>query len=333
MRVGKGALSSAPFYFVKLCLKLREVVDNCAKLDYSCFVLREHRLRKIEDSLARQPFLEVKTLARQLRVSDATVRRDLAALHNAGRLKRTRGGALPQDPKSEGKNRVAEVDEDNSFATFSASQIADKARPFGERATIHGDAKTRIGALAATLVRDGQSVMLAGGTTCLALARQLGHHRISVVTNSLPAATLLGGNLGVDVLVTGGMVYSRRDLLIGPHVKHTLSQIHAADLLFLGGSGADVEGFFDSNHWEVEAQRELMARANRVVLLLDSSKVNRRDIVLVAPWNDVDVLVTDEVPEASGGEEFAQALRKAQVQVLVAQDASAPLKNKAKTNN
>ena len=296
-------------------------------------MLREHRLRKIEDSLARQPFLEVKTLARQLRVSDATVRRDLAALHNQGRLKRTRGGALPHSQVQRENGGPSSVGEDSSRPVLSAAKIADKARPFAERATIHGDAKTRIGALAASLVSDGQSLMLAGGTTCLALARQLVHHHISVITNSLPAATLLGGNLGVDVLVTGGMVYSRRDLLIGPHVKHTLSQIHAADLLFLGGSGADSEGFFDSNHWEVEAQRELMARAHRVVLLLDSSKFNRRDIVLVAPWSDVDVLVTDQAPEAAGGEEFAQALRKAKVEVMVAENGSAPLKNKAKKND
>lgn len=295
-------------------------------------MLREHRLRKIEDSLARQPFLEVKALARQLRVSDATVRRDLEALHNAGRLKRTRGGALPHS-FSQNQTAPSPNNAETTSVEPSLAKIADNAKPFAERATIHGDAKTRIGALAATLVRDGQSVMLAGGTTCLALARQLVHHRISVVTNSLPAATLLGGNLGVDVLVTGGMVYSRRDLLIGPHVKHTLTQIHAADLLFLGGSGADAEGFFDSNHWEVEAQRELMARANRVVLLLDSSKFNRRDMVMVAPWSEVDVLVTDAAPEESGGEEFAKALRKAKVEVLVVENGAIPLKNKAKKGN
>lgn len=293
-------------------------------------MLREHRLRKIEDAMARQPFLEVKALARQLRVSDATVRRDLAALHEAGRLKRTRGGALPQREKA----ITSPVETSAPLSEIFTEKIADQARPFAERSTINSDAKTRIAALAATLVKDGQSVMLAGGTTCLALARQLVHHRISVVTNSLPAATLLGGNLGVDVLVTGGMVYSRRDLLIGPLVAHTLSQIHAADLLFLGGSGADAEGFFDSNHWEVEAQRELMARANGVVLLLDSSKFNRRDIMMVAPWNKVQVLVTDAAPEDVGGEEFAHALRKAKVQVLIAsqqdEKREKPLKIKAK---
>ena len=292
-------------------------------------MLREHRLRKIEDALARQPFLEVKSLARQLRVSDATVRRDLSALHDAGRLKRTRGGALPQREEI----APAEVASPLPLSEISTEKIADQARPFAERSTINSAAKTRIGVLAATLVSDGQSVMLAGGTTCLALARQLVHYRISVVTNSLPAATLLGGNLGVDVLVTGGMVYSRRDLLIGPLVSHTLSQIHAADLLFLGGSGADAEGFFDCNHWEVEAQRELMARANKVVLLLDSAKFNRRDMMMVAPWKKVDVLVTDAAPEEMGGEELARALRRAKVQVLVAKNSEKPLKHKAKKEN
>ena len=88
--------------------------------------------------------------------------------------------------------------------------------------------------------------------------------------------------------------------------------------LSIGASGADSEGFFDSNHWEVEAQRELMARANKVVLLLDASKFNKRDMVFVAPWDKVDYLVTDAPPEAAGGKELAAMLRRAGVQVVVA---------------
>lgn len=276
-------------------------------------MLREHRLRKIEDALARQPFLEVKTLAKQLRVSDATVRRDLEALHNDGRLQRTRGGAVPHNTR---QRKTAATSP--ALSQPSLKNSADVAVPFAQRETLHADAKERIGAAAASLVHDGQSILLAGGTTCLAAARHLRNHNVSVVTNSLPAAVLLGGTLGVDVTVTGGMVYSRRDLLIGPHVAQTLAHIHTADLLFLGCSGADSEGFFDSNHWEVEAQRELMARAHKTVLLLDASKFNRRDMVFVAPWREVDILVTDTPPEQSGGEELVLALREAEVEVIVA---------------
>ena len=272
-------------------------------------MLREHRLSKIEDALVRQPFLEVKTLAKQLRVSDATVRRDLEALHVAGRLKRTRGGAMPHggsERKTAASNPPA-VDPNS-----------DAVVPFSQRETLNAGAKERIGEAASELIHDGQSVLLAGGTTCLAAARYLRRYHVSVVTNSLPAATLLGGTLGVDVTVTGGVVYSRRDILIGPHVAQTLAQVHAADVLFLGCSGADAEGFYDSNHWEVEAQHELMKRANRVILLLDSSKFNRRDMVLVAPWSDVHILVTDAPPEQNGGEVLTAALRAANVQVIVA---------------
>jgi DeoR/GlpR family transcriptional regulator of sugar metabolism len=276
-------------------------------------MLREHRLRKIEDALARQPFLEVKTLAQQLRVSDATVRRDLEALHRDGRLKRTRGGAMPHSVR-ERRSTVSSL----PLSTPTINDSTDPAVPFAQRKTINASAKERIGAAAAKLARDGQSILLAGGTTCLAAARHLRNHHVSVVTNSLPAAVLLGGTLGVDVTVTGGMVYSRRDLLIGPHVAQTLAHIHSADLLFLGCSGANAEGLFDSNHWEVEAQRELMARANKVVLLLDAAKFDRRDMVFVAPWREVDILITDAPPEQSGGDELTAALREAEVEVIVA---------------
>jgi len=279
-------------------------------------MLREHRLRKIEDALACQPFLEVKTLAQQLHVSDATVRRDLESLHQAGRLQRTRGGAvLP-----EAREREAETASSVAFPAVDPS--ADAVAPFAQRAALHADAKTLIGEAAANLIQDGQSVLLAGGTTCLAAARFFRQNRVSVVTNALHAAVLLGGTLGVDVLVTGGMVYSKHDVLIGPQVAQTLSQVRAADWLLIGASGADAEGFFDSNHWEVEAQREMMARANQVVLLLDSSKFNRRDMAFVAPWSEVDILVTDAPPEQSGGPELAAALQAAQVQVILAGDAA-----------
>ncbi len=260
----------------------------------------------------RQPFLEVKTLARQLRVSDATVRRDLEALHIAGRLKRTRGGAMPHRV-GERKNETP-----SSSPVVPIDTNPDAIVPFSQRQTLHADAKERIGEAAAELVQDGQSLLLSGGTTCLAAARYLRRYHVSVVTNSLPAATLLGGTLGVDVTVTGGMVYSRRDILIGPHVAQMLAHVHAADVLFLGCSGADAEGFYDSNHWEVEAQHELMKRAKRVVLLLDSSKFNRRDMVLVAPWSDVDILITDAPPEQNGGAALNAVLREANVQVIVA---------------
>lgn len=263
-------------------------------------MLREHRWLKIEEALGEQPFLEIRDLAKVLGVSDATVRRDLESLHNEGRLKRTRGGAT--------------LTEQSQTETTTESDVALENVPtFSLRTQLNAEAKEKIGRAAASLIENGDNILIAGGSTPYAAARYLRHRRVSVVTNSLPTAALLGETLGVDVLVTGGLVYPRHNILIGPQLKQTLQGVRAADWLFIGGSGATSEGFFDSNYLEVEAQRELMARANRVALLLDSTKFEKRDMILVAAWDEIDVLVTDTQPP----KEWQDVLKRAGVRIVL----------------
>lgn len=273
-------------------------------------MLREHRWQKIENALGKQPFLEIRDLAKLLRVSDATVRRDIETLHNEGRLRRTRGGAtLSSTPLAQ-----SIISRNGTASHESAlSESLDHVATFNERAKLHATAKDRIGRAAAGLIKDRQNILIAGGSTPYAAAKYLRQRRVSVATNSLPTAAMLGETLGVDVLVTGGMVYPKHDILIGPQLKQTLQSVRAADWLLLGASGVDNEGFYDSNHLEVEAQCELISRANHVALLLDSSKFTRRDMILVAQWKAIDVLVTDKAPPR----ELAAALKRAKVRVLV----------------
>lgn len=286
-------------------------------------MLREHRYRQIEDALLQQPFLEVRDLADLLRVSEATVRRDLETLHSAGRIARTRGGAMGVESGETGaENRTGKAA--STHAGKSAPQDVREeslthVSSFSQRMHIGAGAKRKIGAAAANLIKDGQSILLAGGTTTYAAAHFLQSRRVSVVTNSLPAAGLLGETLGVDVLVTGGMVYPKHDILIGPQLKKTLESVHAADWLLLGAGGASADGFFDSNHWEVEAQRELMARAERVALLLDAEKFARLDMVFVAKWKEIQVLITNAPPPKA----VKAALQKAGVKLIVAKEKAA----------
>jgi DeoR/GlpR family transcriptional regulator of sugar metabolism len=270
-------------------------------------MLREHRWQKIEHALAGQPFLEIRDLAKLLEVSDATVRRDIESLHQVGRVKRTRGGVTLQD-----ETKSAPRAEAGSTPGTSGDDSLERVASFAARAKTNAKAKEKIGALAASLIKDGQSLLIAGGSTPYSAAKNLRFRHVSVVTNSLPTATLLGETLGVDVLVTGGMVYPKHDILIGPQLKQTLENVRAADWLLMGASGASAEGFFDSNHLEVEAQHELMARAKHVALLLDATKFKRRDMIFVADWNKIDVLVTDAPPP----KELQAVLKKAKVRVL-----------------
>ena len=273
-------------------------------------VLREHRWQKIEDALQERPFWEIHELASLLRVSDATVRRDLLELDENGKLQRTRGGAMPLSANGNGKAHS----NGKSKSTF-AEESLENVTSFAQRAKLNSTLKQQIGKAASALVQDGQTVLLAGGTTCFAAASYLRHRRVSVVTNSLPAASNLGETLGVDVQVTGGLVYPKHDILIGPQLKQSLQQVQTADWLFLSGSGCDADGFYDANHLEIEAQRELMKRATRVVLLLDSTKIARRDLLLVSGWDDVDMIITNSQPPT----ELERVLKKNNLKVIVAE--------------
>lgn len=267
-------------------------------------MLREHRWQKIEEALQERPFWEIHELAKLLRVSDATVRRDLLELDENGKLQRTRGGAMPV--ASNGN-----APEDKS--TF-AGESLEHVTSFAQRAKLNAKLKQQIGKTAANLVEDGETILLAGGTTCFAAASYLRQRRVSVVTNSLPAASHLGETLGVDVQVTGGLVYPKHDILIGPQLKQSLQSVHKADWLFLGGSGCDEEGFYDANHLEIEAQRELMKRAARVALLMDSTKIAQRDLLLVSGWGDVDIIITNAEPPAA----LRRVLNKNKVNLIIA---------------
>lgn len=273
-------------------------------------MLREHRWQKIEDALQERPFWQIHELASLLRVSDATVRRDLLELDESGKLQRTRGGAMPLSANSSGN-----VQSGNDKSTF-VDESLENVTSFAQRAKLNAASKQQIGKTAIALVQDGQTVMLAGGTTCFAAASYLRHRRVSVVTNSLPAASHLGEILGVDVLVTGGLVYPKHDILIGPQLKQSLQQVQTADWLFLSGSGCDANGFYDANHLEIEAQRELMKRATRVALLMDSTKIARRDLLLVSSWSDVDMIITDDEPPGA----LQRVLRDHKVKLIVADE-------------
>jgi len=270
-------------------------------------MLREHRWQKIEEALQERPFWEIHELAKLLRVSDATVRRDLLELDENGKLQRTRGGAMPLS--ANGK-----ADNNGDKSTFAAESLEHVAS-FAQRAKLNANLKQQIGKAAADLVQDGQTILLAGGTTCFAAAGFLRQRRVSVVTNSLPAASHLGETLGVDVQVTGGLVYPKHDILIGPQLKQSLQQVQTADWLFLSGSGCDADGFYDANHLEIEAQRELMQRASRVALLLDSTKIARRDLLLVSGWDDVDMIITNNEPPAA----LRRVLNKNKVKLIIAE--------------
>jgi DeoR/GlpR family transcriptional regulator of sugar metabolism len=217
-------------------------------------------LRAVRSGTARVP-----DLAAAFDVSPMTVRRDLRVLAREGKLERVHGGAVS-------------TEED---------------RPFAEIAVERSEAKELIGAAAAGLVQDGQTVVLDVGTTAVQVARHLRGRSLTVITTNLAAYEELLPEPEIALILPGGTV--RRDYrsLVGVLAEDSLRQL-SADVAFIGTSGVDAEvSVWDTTMVEVPIKRAMMAAADRVVLLADRQKFSMGGVVRVCGAADIDQIVTE----------------------------------------
>lgn len=240
--------------------------------------LVERRREELRGLIRRDGFLPVGEICRRLGVSEATARRDLVAIASAGQITRTYGGAL---------------------ADYNASFT-----PPGQRAGQARSAKARIAARAAALIPTGGVVFLDAGTTIQALARALlprpvGRGLLTVVTNSLPVATMLGGAPGVELHVLGGTFLHRQAILLGPDAIRALAAWRF-DAAFLSGEGFDAGGITNSHPDITAFQQAVIRQSARPYFCLDSSKLARTTPHRVTAWSPPVILVTDASPARLG---------------------------------
>jgi DeoR/GlpR family transcriptional regulator of sugar metabolism len=226
----------------------------------------ERRLRLLE-LFARQEFVGADELCQKLAVSDSTVRRDLIELEQEGVLRRVHGGAL-------------------------SLQTRDDALDFRRQVEAAHDEKVRIGAAAAALVRDGQTVILGGGSTVVEVARNLFGRGIQVITNSVPIAQVFWDSKSVEVTLTGGYLYPRTGAQLGPICEQMLDSV-AADVLILGVGGLSAHGLSDSNTLIVGTMRKMIDAARKVVIAADHTKFGRDAMVHIYPLDRAQAVVTD----------------------------------------
>ncbi len=276
------------------------VSDDLSFLDGSLPApLRQDRIVSIVEGAPG--LVRTASLAAALGTSEVTVRQDLALLDQEARIRRVRGGAVRRGAGS-------------------------PERPFEETAVEHQVAKAAIGRAAAALVRSGECVVLDVGTTPAAVASALVAREdltdLTVVTNSLTTALALEPAVPrFTVVVTGGTLRPLQHSLVAPFLGAVLPMI-AADVVFLGGTGLDVEhGLTNVNLPETEAKRMLADAARRTVVVADGSKFGRTHLGVVRPLEDIDVVVTAEVTA-----DAVDPVRAAGVRVIVADedDGTAP---------
>lgn len=230
----------------------------------------ERRREKLRQLIRTDGFLPVAEICRRIDVSEATARRDLAAIAANGHITRTHGGAL--------------ADYNSTFA--SVGQRAHRAR----------SAKTRIATAALGRVPRRGTVFLDAGTTVQSIARLLVRRHpftdLTVVTNSLPIASILGGTPGVELHVLGGMFLHRQAVLFGPQSIRALAA-WKFDAAFLGGEGFDAGGITNSHANIAAFQQAVLRHARQAYFCLDASKLGRTTPHRIVTWKSRAALITD----------------------------------------
>ena len=202
-------------------------------------------------------------------ISEATARRDLAALAAEKQIVRTYGGALAEF--------------NSRFASFR------------ERLEKAAQAKAEIARKAHRLIRPGMTVYFDAGTTVYAVAEELQRHPVEplqAVTNSLPVAEILASVPRLRVHLLGGELLPRQSVLIGEMARKALA-FYSFDLAFMGAQAASAEGLWNSQEDVVAFQRRLLESSKTAAFCLDASKLDCTAPVFLTAWNGVDTLITD----------------------------------------
>lgn len=248
------------------------------------------RQRRILAILEREGVVRNTELAQVFGVSTVTIRSDLRELASQGECQITWGGAVYTKPSREPEFHL------------------------DRRSRLHPEAKQRIGEWAAKLVEDGQTIIVDAGTTTQEVVRALPPHfdYLRIVTPALNVAAAAAYFPNYELVMTGGILRNLTWSLIGPQALRSLEMFNA-DWTFLASGGFSLShGVTTSHILEVEVKRTMVSRAQRVVLVADSSKFGKVLSLNVAPISALHTIVTDSRLDSAD----AQAIEALGVRVV-----------------
>lgn len=250
-------------------------------------MLAAERKIRIVDFVRQHRTATIAALAHEFNVHDATIRRDLIEIEREGILKRTHGGVVIE-------------------------QWTHDEPSFSERTSQNFDQKQRIGQMAASLVEDGDHIIIDSGTTTQHIARHLVHRaNITVVTNDMNVAAELREAPKVKVILTGGELYPSSYMLNGMFTEHVLSSLHVIKA-FIGTPALHPQhGLMHPEAALVPAKQAMIRAAREIIVVTDDSKIGKLSLHTVAPNSSIHRLVTGK--EAS--ETLLQPLRESGITV------------------
>lgn len=252
--------------------------------------LSEMRRRKILDWLQEEGNARVSDLSAAFEVSEVTIRQDLERLEKEGHITREYGGA---------------------FLNTMTRQVGSMTLQHSENM----DKKRRIGALAASLVSDGETLIIdAGSTTTEVALRLTDRHDLTVITNALNIALILGAVPGIAVHMPGGQFKAPTLSLSGDKAVEYLRDVFAGKL-FLATAGLAVDsGLTYPSFADLQLKRAMIKAATHTYLVADSTKINRSSFTRLSDLEVVNTFITDD----GISDEDAQAFERLGIDVVIA---------------
>jgi DeoR family ulaG and ulaABCDEF operon transcriptional repressor len=253
------------------------MIDN-AQFAAQSFKTREdsmhekERHRIILSAVQDRPVVTVPDMCALTGASEATIRRDIAALHVAKKLRRVRGGAEALNP--------------TKFPGLAG-------RPFTVNETIRIAQKQAIARAAVELCDDGDPVIINGGTTTFQMVHPLASRQLQIFTNSFPIAEHLLKNSKNTILLSGGVIYREQNIVLSPF-ENDVTRNFYAKRMFMGAQGVGPLGLMEADPLLIQAEHKLIGQADELVVLVDSTKFQKRSSLVLCPLERAHTIITDD---------------------------------------
>lgn len=263
----------------------------------------EERMQVIYEKVKKNGKIDVDEITNEFGISKSTARSDLTELAARGLVKRTHGGAIA----------VTEQKMEEKVDLINVNFRVD------ERIVRNAKEKEAIGKLAASMIKDGETIMIDGGSTTMCVSKYFGSERkLTIITNSyLILESLLPYN-NLTVYMAGGLVYKENAIMIGDFTNDFCRNFRT-DKVIIGIDGLSIENGLtvaDSNMPAVASiKRKMLESGVKKIVVCDHTKFERVCLLPIAAINKIDCIITD----SKVSRDMVQAVREKGVEVLIAE--------------
>ncbi|MBS4173049.1 DeoR/GlpR family DNA-binding transcription regulator [Bacillus sp. FJAT-49736] len=236
-------------------------------------MFQDERLLSIMKLLQKSHRISIEEICEHFDVSRDTARRDIVKLEEQGKIIRTRGAAILPSLSKDTPN-------------------------YEERMLSEVPSKKMIGKQAASMIMDGDYLFVDNSTTVRHAMDYMSTKNNVVITNAIDTAGLLTQKEKIKIYLLGGMINNEQRFVYGSQAAGMLAKYHV-DKTFIGSCGISLDGLTTPYEEEVSLIQEAMKRADKVIVLADHSKFEKRRFFCLAGFENIHTIITDKVPETA----------------------------------